>query len=231
MKKTAIIISVIFAGSTAAAQTGNVGIGTTAPTANLHIKTDNEFVMRVEDGTNTDYADYVVISEDDKGTFKKQQVNAFRTAYTVALPASSNNITSSSWQDTGVTVNVQNGRWSVVANLVLKCTEDMSSNTNTAIIVKASLADPTGTLTPSPDIEGNTEGSTAGTGIYQGTFNLPLNKGLLTGSIVVNNSGDVKNYRLIANKDYYGTNVTCTIYQLGRSDEKQNIIYALPLNF
>lgn len=212
-------------------QTGNVGIGTANPTASLHVKTENEFVLRVEDNINTDFGDYVLTSADTKGTFLKKQTNAFKTAFVIPLPATGTDITTASpnWQSTAVTFEIPNGRWSIVANFLLKCKENISANTNTAIIVKASLAD-FGSTTPSNDIEGNTIASTMGTGTFEGLFNMPVNKGLLTGSIVINNTGDTKKYTIIANKNYFGENKTCTIGNLGNTVDPQNILYALPLN-
>ena len=230
MKKYLVILSTLIS-SLIFSQTGNVGIGTVTPTASLHVKTSNEYIIRLEDNVNSDFGNYVIVSNDTNGTFKKQATNAFKTAYTVPLPATGVDITTQSptWQTTNTTIQIPNGRWSVVVNLLLKCKENIASKTNTAIIVKATLAD-SGSLTPTNDIEGNSLGSTTGTGVYEGVFNMPVNKGLIAGSIVINNTGNVKTYQLIANKNYFGTNESCTISNLGSNTDPQNIIYVLPLN-
>ncbi len=224
-----ILISPFFYG-----QNDKVGIGTDEPTATLHVKTkdDVEYIMRLEDSQDTRYGDYVVTSSDNLGTFKKTQTNAFKTTFVVSLPTTGTNITTAApgWQTTGLTFEIPNGRWTIVTNLLLKCQQDVSSRNNNAVLVKATLADE-GTLVPSGDIEGNTPGSKTGTGIYQGVLNTPLNKSLLTGSIIINNTGTKKNYTLIANRTYLGdSGLNCTISNLGIRSETQNIIYAIPLN-
>ena len=231
MKK--LVIPVLLISALAGAQTGNVGIGTTSPTASLHVKTGNEFIMRLEDGVNTDYGNYVIQSADAVGTFKKVATDAFKTAFLMELPVTGSSLSSNSstWNATNITFDIPNGRWLVVANLLLKCSEDFTAD-GTAYTVSATIADQNGTV-PTGDIEGNSYGAySSSAGIFEGTFNLPMNKGMLAGSIVINNTGALKTYKILVKKQKMGSNnsnTDCTLTNFGGSGEPQNILYALPL--
>src|SRR5690606_9053417 len=63
-----------------------VGVGAENPTATLHVKTENEYILRVEDGVDTSTSFYTIQSSDEFGTFKKVATDVFRRVQLSSLP-------------------------------------------------------------------------------------------------------------------------------------------------
>ncbi len=178
----------------------NVGIGTTAPTANLHIKSDKQYILRIEDNVNTDSEQFAITAADTEGLLTKTPTEVFRKIILGNLTSTPSTV-GSSWTNTGTKITLETGRWLVQFNLALIADTDLSSYTGTtsgAVEVSASLADEGGT-TPTSYIEGDTKGSTGGNGLFYGLILSPSNKGLLKGMLIINNnSGFTKTFDVIA---------------------------------
>lgn len=178
----------------------NVGIGTTAPTANLHIKSDKPYILRIEDNVNTDSEQFTITAANTEGLLTKTTTEVFRKIILGNLTSTPSTV-GSSWTNTGTKITLETGRWLVQFNSALIPNTDLSSYTGTTsgvVEVSASLADEGGTI-PTTYIEGDTKGSTGGNGLFYGLIFSPSNKGLLKGMLIINNnSGVTKTFDLIA---------------------------------
>ena len=231
MKKNILLLLLPIVGL---AQSGNVGIGTTSPTNTLHVKSLNQYILRIEDVTNTDNNNFIITAKDALGTFQKTQADIFRSPLVVALPISTSNIvynTANPYQKTTVSISLPNGRWAVSGTFLIKCLAPTTDNTNpTTYTTEATFADTASSIIPSADIEGNTKGSTSGNGIFKGVLSTPEKYNIQTGIIILNNSTlSSKTYYLIVKSLKNGNASNCNLVNYGASVEKENQLYALPL--
>lgn len=210
------------------AQSGNIGIGTTEPSATLHLKTDNPYILRIEDNLNTATSNFLIQSVDNKGTFQKTATNKFRRVQVSQLGTGvSLSTLYPLWQTSTVAITLPPGRWVVTGVILLKPSSVLSGSSK-ALTARATFSDTNGGTTPSADIEGESSG-VSGLAYFKGTLNAPLSYDLMLGNIIINNTtiGN-KSYYMIANIEKQGG--TENFINFGSSIEKQNQIYAIPLN-
>src|SRR5690606_13610825 len=100
------------------------------PTATLHVKTENEYILRVEDGVDTSTSFYTIQSSDEFGTFKKVATDVFRRVQLSSLPDTGTLISTLAplWQTTNVSITVPPGKWQITGAVALYPSVDMSSN-------------------------------------------------------------------------------------------------------
>ncbi|GEN69172.1 hypothetical protein [Chryseobacterium rhizosphaerae] len=209
-------------------QSGNVGIGTTSPTATLHVKTSNPYILRIEDNVNTSSSNYTIQSSDNKGTFEKVATNKFRKVQIFPLTTGTSiNTLYPLWQSTSIIITLQPGRWIVTGVVLLKASTSLSGS-NKALIGRATFSDVIGGVNPSLDIEGANSG-TSGQAYFKGALVAPLPYDLMLGNIIINNNTSTnKSYYMIANIEKIGG--LENFINFGASTEKQNQIYAIPIN-
>jgi hypothetical protein len=209
-------------------QTGNVGIGTTSPTATLHVSTTNQYILRQEDGANTSNGNFTIQSADNFGTFQKVQTDVFRSVQLMTLPTTGSTISqiNPSWQTTTMSITLPPGKWQITGALVLRPSVDLSGNSDTVLNCKLSVADTSAATIPSNDI---VTGALTGSGYFYGSYYSPSEYQMMKGNIYVNNSSNSsKTYYFIANIGRIN-NTTANFSNFGSSSELENQIFALPI--
>ncbi len=210
------------------AQTGNVGIGTTTPTATLHVKTNNPYIIRQEDNVDTSTGNYTIQSADNFGTFQKVPTDVFRSIQLVTLPSTGSTITQldPNWQTTVLSITLPTGRWQITGAVVMRPSTDLSANSIIVVNCKLSVADTSSSTMPSNDI---INGAQFGKGYFLGSYYAPSDYEIMKGNIYVNNSsGAPKTYYFIANISRVNTG-SVTLSNLGSSSEPENQIFAIPI--
>lgn len=188
-------------GFMAFSQNGKVGIGVSPdlPTASLHVKSTDEYVIRQEDNVNTASSNFIITSADANGKFQKTPTSIFRKVQIISLPTSgTSTVTTASpgWQVTNVQVTLPPGRWALTGTIALKPNVDLSSYFDIALTCNATLSDVSATI--SSDVESNY--TTSGNGFWVGNYNSPSEYSVMTGTILVNNATSAdKTYTIIAN--------------------------------
>lgn len=212
------------------AQSGNVGIGTTTPTATLHLKSTNTYILRQEDNVNTSNGNYTIQNGDALGNFKKVPTGVFRSVQMVSLPAIGSTVSQidPNFQTTTLNILLPPGKWQITGALVLRPSVDLSKNSTMVLNCKLSVADTNTSTTPSNDI---ITGSTFGSGYFYGSYHAPSEYNMMKGSIYINNTTlSDKRYYFIANISKINNNVSNPNFtNLGSSAELENQIFALPV--
>lgn len=228
MMKNILSLATLAIGLVLSAQTGNVGIGTTSPTATLHVATTNQYILRQEDAINTSNANYTIQSADDFGTFQKVPTDVFRSVQLTTLPSAGATVsqTNPSWQTTTMSITLPPGKWQITGALVLRPSVDLSGNSDTVLNCKLSVADTNAGVIPSNDI---VTGALTGSGYFYGSYYSPSEYQMMKGNIYVNNSSNAsKTYYFIANIGRIN-NTTANFSNFGSSAELENQIFALPI--
>ena len=228
MMKKIFSLSTLIVALVVNAQAGNVGIGTTTPTATLNVKTDNQYILRQEDGVDTSSGNYTIQSADNSGTFQKVPTDVFRSVQLTTLPTTGATISTvnPSWQTTTMSITLPPGKWQVTGALVLRPSVDLSGNSNTVLNCKLSVADTSTGTAPSNDI---VTGALMGNGYFYGSYYSPSEYQMMKGNIYVNNSTTAsKTYYFIANIGRIN-NTTANFSNFGSSTELENQIFALPI--
>ncbi|UOE39360.1 hypothetical protein [Chryseobacterium oryzae] len=212
----------------------NIGIGTTNPTSNLHIKSDKDYILRIIDGTNTDNEQFAIAAADATGLLVKTPTTVFKKIAISTLGASGVTLaTEDTWEDTGTTISLEVGRWLVQTAIAIEPSADVSSfigDYSKYITVLGSLADSTGALVPTQNIEGDSKGTFGGNGLFRGILETPSTIGVMKGLIVINNnSGSTKTYRLIAKLQRGSAGLSAiNIKEFAKITKAQNLLFALP---
>lgn len=227
MKTLYFFSSIVFCGILNA-QTGNVGIGTTSPTATLHLKSENQYILRQENAVNTSNSNYTIQSSDNLGTFTKVPTDVFRSVEIVNLPSSGSVVSqvNPGWQPTVINITLPPGKWQITGALVLRPSTSLATNSNTVLNCKLSVADTNTATIPSSDI---VTGTVFGQGYFYGSYYAPSEYNMMKGNIYVNNSSATsKTYYFIANIGRIN-NTTINFTNFGSSTELENQIFALPI--
>lgn len=208
-------------------QGGNVGIGTVNPTATLHVSTNNEYVIRMEDAVDTSSGSYTIQSSDNLGTFVKIPTDVFKKVQIATLPSSGSIVSQpdNSWQTTAISISLPPGKWQITGALVIRPSVNLSTDSSIVLKSKLSVADTSSSITPSNDIITD---STFGQGYFLGSYYAPEEYGIMKGNIYINNiTGSTKTYFFIANINRINT-TTVNFTNFGASSELENQIFALP---
>lgn len=209
-------------------QTGHVGIGTTSPTATLHVKTSNPYIIRIEDGVDTSDSFYTIQSEDNFGTFKKVPTEVFRKIQISNLPSVGSTISqaANNWQTTSVSITVPPGKWQITGALVLRPSENLSAVSDVVLNCHLTVADNATSTTPSSDI---LAGAAFGQGYFIGSYYAPSSYEIMRGNVYVHNSsGASKTYYFIANIARINS-TTANFANFGSSTENENQLFAIPV--
>lgn len=226
MKKNIILFSLGLSSAVLFSQTGNVGIGTENPSATLHLKTNNQYILRIEDAVDTSTSFYTIQSSDDKGTFKKVPTDVFRKVQILMLPNIGQTVvvTSPNWGITPISITVAPGKWQITGSLVLR--PSASIGANGVLKCRMSVADTSSSTIPSSDIIADT---TTGNGFFEGSYYSPSTHEIMKGNIYINNSsGGNKTYYFIANIERINA-TSINFSNFGSSTEPENQIFAIPI--
>lgn len=213
-----------------------VGIGTNSPTATLHVKTDNNYIMRLEDKVNTNNNNWTITSKDTNGTFEKTETGDFRRTVVFKLPTTGAIISTLNpiWQATGIKITIPSGKWMVTGSIALIPNSDLAANGNVAYQCRMTLSDDISNIAPSIDLIGAYPNP--GSGLMYGRLAAPLPKDLVVGNIMINNTSlTAKDYYIIANIERIGIPATGDLANLVFKDFAsdtipENQLYAIPIN-
>lgn len=196
---------------------GNIGIGTTAPSRPLHIVSATQGAIRIVDGTQA--AGRVLTSDaTGVGTWQPTIINS---AYGTLGAGVNIPYNTGGYIQTGTTVTLPPGKFSVTVTMLMSPNATFSP-ANSMFWLRTTFTDGAGILTASPDIIGSTlaSGSLVGPSCYS----------VLSGSIIINNtSGANKTYYYAAGATTY-TNTTQTLTLFGGTAWAENNIVAVQLN-
>ena len=233
MKNKLYILLAIVIGYKAYSQ--NVGIGTTAPTKSLHVKTDNTYILRLEDAVNTDDTNWTIVSADNVGTFKKTPTEIFRSTTIITLPSSGATVSTAypAWQATGIKITIPPGKWNLNGWMALIPSQDITTYGDVGFVGRFTIADTASGVMPSADLIGAYPNS--GTGYLLGKVVAPVPKEMASGIIFINNtSTSPKDYYFIANIERnIGTHAslsTVNFMNFGSGNVPENEIYVMPIN-
>ena len=212
-----------------------VGIGTTTPTKNLHVKTDNPYILRLEDTVNTDDTNWTITSKDNVGTFQKVATEIFRSTTVVDLPVAGSTISTAypAWQATGVKITIPPGKWNLNGCMALIPNQDITTYGDVGFVGRFTIADTASGLTPSADLIGAYPNS--GTGYFLGKVVGPMPKEIASGIIFINNTSSIpKDYYFIANIERnIGTHTelsSVSFINFGSDNVPENQFYVMPIN-
>ena len=213
-----------------------IGIGVTNPSSSLHIKSDNNYIMRLEDNINTSNNNWTIISKDTNGTFQKAETGDFRRTIIFNLPVTGATISTLSpiWQATEIKVKVPPGKWMVTGSIALIPNSSLATNGNVAYQCRMTLSDGITDIAPSSDLIGAYPNT--GSGLMYGRVASPLPKDLVVGNIMIENKNlTTKDYYIIANIERIGVpaigdlaNIVFTNF--ASSSIPENQLYAIPIN-
>jgi|GEM_PF-4342029 len=189
---------------------GNVGIGTTAPTAKL----DVQGAVRIVDGTQ---GTGKLLRSDANGNASWITVAGNTPAVTAIFPGTTtSNWTSMSPIYTGTTLTLPPGKWSVQVSILLNNPGTCES------WIRSSFSNSSSSSTPSGDIIGASLAS--GYKAYNAYY------GMVIGTIIINNTS-------AGNKTYYYWGENCDNYSgsfsfanFGRGVAMEDQIIAYPMN-
>lgn len=229
MKTTFIYLGLFF---TSLASAQNIGIGTVSPSSTLHVKTNNDYILRVRDAVTTTDANWTIKSADGFGTFNKVATGVFRS--TVVFPLSATGVTISTvapnWQNTGIPISVPPGKWNITGTLVLTPSSSISSQTDSAYNCRVSLADDASSTTATSDFI-SAENYSAGKGEMFGRLLGPLPKDYVSGNMFIYNpSLTNKTYYILANIERISGSSTVNFKDFGLKTTPENQLYAMPIN-
>ena len=228
------------------AQSG-VGINTSNPTNNLHIKSSQDYIIKLPDLASTVTGEEkVIVSSDIYGTVDAKTTNIFKNIIFGNLPGTASvlSMESSTFIPTTITIGLPKGRWAVIANILLELEGETSLNNTDGIsyTVEGTLGANVSSgseVTYSPYIENNDPTTSNvnledyGYGLFKGVIKAPLPKAIFKGAIIVNNN-IYRQYRLhIRFKRESTSTAPTTTHRLGSFGStyiKENQIYAIPLN-
>ena len=192
--------------------TGNVGIGTPAPEANLHVKG----TLRLENPSKA--ADAVLrVYKDGSMKWKKLLLVEPITGQK-ELENGIN--TSTTPKYSGLKITLPTGRWIVKLNLLIP---PVNYSTNQGLWVNCYLSDSSTNSTATTDYLTNS--ST----YFGGGMRHPANYGMVVGGVVINNtSASSKTYYLWASHEAFPSTANISANTLGGYGWYEDKIYALP---
>ncbi len=211
MKTLSMILSLVSVSFFA--QSGNVGINTTSPQTNLHVKG----TLRLENSSKSNGAVLRVYDEGSmkwKSLFVSQPIRGEKTI-------SAGVQTSTTAKYTGMRITLPTGRWIVKLNLLIP---DVSMSANQGLWVDCYLSnsDTAGTL--SPDYVANSATH------FGGSIKYPASFGMIVGGVVINNTTSTpKTYYLWAQHEAF-PNTATSLYSgsLAGDAWNEDKIYAIP---
>lgn len=198
-------------------KSGDVGIGTTAPTARLHIVSKSGSVVRIEDGTQGE--NKILVSDSD-GNASWRSSSATRPVVFGVLPGSTPNVTSSTDVYLNTNITLPPGSWMVsMGTTVWKAV----ANTAASWFI-FTLADSATAYAATADVD------TAHSGAQIGVLGAPNSNTFSfgSGSLAITNSGT-------SNKTYYlwarRVEGDATMRSPMSSSVLERYFYAIPTNF
>lgn len=230
MKKIFINFGLLISGF---AFSQNVGIGTVNPSSSLHVKTDNNYILRVRNAVNTSDTNWTIKSADGQGTFNKVPTGVFRSTVVFPLSAASITISTSatSWQNTGIAISVPPGKWNITGTIVLNPSSSITSETTSAYNCRISLANDGTSTSKTTDFIAAEDYSLASNGEMFGRLLGPLPKDYVSGNMFINNTLSTnKTYYIIANIERVNGNSTVNFKDFGLETTPENQLYAMPIN-
>lgn len=227
MKKISTLVGLMISILTFAQQP-LTGIGTQSPTASLHVVSDNEYILKLEDNINTATSFYTIQSADNVGTFKKTPTEVFRKVQLAEFTTEGSIISTAapSWQVTSLNITLPPGKWQITGTIVLYPSEDLSQNSNIVANCQLSISDNISSTSPSNDIISD---GGMGQRYFLGSYYSPSTYETMKGNIYVNNTGLTnKTYYFIANIQRINS-TTINFKEFGSKNHLENQIFALPI--
>ena len=259
MKKKLTYILVAICGQIAMGQ-GRIGIGTQNPTADLHIKSNKEYIFSLRDGVHQEDS-YVLAASGIRGVIKKKSTNIFKTLKFARLNESAeikNLIIDPAdtyipkyvgkWNGVrDATLELPYGKWAVYITSII--TLDNMSRVpefrNTAITTDVMIVDYDDWAAkiydkPSAYVEGDTKDSLNGNGFVSGALVFPNQKETIKGIIIINNTDTTRSVRTfrfstrmtVNTENEYTFNILKekTVVGILSTSNPQTQVYAVPLN-
>lgn len=203
---------------------GNLGIGTSTPTRKLHVQGDMTLTGKLYDGNNSP-GDASKILSTDGTKLIWQTSTAVRYAQRAIFPQTTSNYTIGSPNyNTGTSIILPPGKWSVQASILINM--GTIDNSVTGVFWIRSTLSSSASVINTSDVEGAT--------LFSGSLTAPSSFGMCNGTIIINNtSGSNKTYYLWrTNSNSYGNSVNNNypLINFGTGIAGEDQIIAYPMN-
>lgn len=197
---------------------GKVGIGTVSPQAKLHIESQNTgSILRIDDGSQQ--VNRILYTDNTgKGLWKDYTsialVGKFSSTNT-SIPH-----TTTSFVDTGITLELLPGRWLVLITIIFDVT---STGTIERAWFDGTFADATTLTSLSPSLDIEDYSTSAEKRYFSGLVWLGGIGNLVANLTINNNANSTKKYNLLFGRISYSGGIPFTV-QIGQPNDFSNII-------